>query len=77
MLMSFEYFDHEWSTISAQFNMISSKLDMFEMLEASTLENEVITLLTNLTSSTLFFISVLLQVVICSLTIGMEIVKGV
>ena len=76
MLMSFECFDHEWSTISAQFDMISSKSDMFEMLEASALENKAITSLTNLTSSILFLISVLLQVVIYSSMIEMKIVKG-
>ena len=77
MLISFECFDYEQSTISAQFDTISSKSDMFEMLEVSTLENEAITSLTNSTSSILFLISILLQVVICSSTIGMEIVKGV
>ena len=62
MLMSFECFVHEWLTISAQIDTISSKSNIFEMFDASTLVNEVMTSLTNSTSSTLFLISVLLQV---------------
>ena len=74
--MNFECFNHDWSTISAQLSTISSKSDILKMFEVSTLENNMITSLTKLSSSTLFLISVLLQVVICSSMIEMVIAKG-
>jgi len=62
--------------MSAQIDTISSKSNMFEMFDVSTLANEVITLLTNSTSSTLFLVSVLLQVGMCSSMIRIKIIRG-
>ena len=62
--------------MSAQIDIISFKSNMFEMFDTSTLANEAMTSLTNSTSSTLFLVSVLLQVRMCSLMIGIEIIRG-
>ena len=61
----------------AQANMISSNSKIFEMFDASILANETMTSLINSLSSTLFLISVFLQVGMCSLLIGIVTVRGI
>ena len=60
----------------AKSDITSSNLGIFETFNMSNFENDMITSLMNSYSSLLFFVIVLLQVVMCSSTIGMIIVKG-
>ena len=53
-----------------------SNLSISEIFDMSNFEKNVITFLMNLSSSSLFFVIVLLQEAMCSSTIGMVIVKG-
>ena len=53
-----------------------SNLGISEIFDMSNFEKNVITFLMNLSSSSLFFVIVLLQEAMCSSTIGMVIVKG-
>jgi len=60
-----------------KFDMASSNSDIFTMFDTSTFAKNAIILLMNLNSSSLFLVIVLLQVMVCSSTIGMIIVRDV
>ena len=59
----------------AKSNTTFSNLGISKIFNVSNFEKDMITSLMNSSSSLLFFVIVLLQVAICSLTIGMVIVK--